>query len=86
MDRGAKGLRQKHRDIGHDIPGLIEMIIKFNKKYTPIQVIKTWILHKILDGAYSGAQGAIRKSIKGYGKKESALEAIKRLKKEVLRI
>ena len=85
MDRAAKSLRQKHRQVGHDIKGLIDMLILFQPKYTFPQIIATYTLHLALDGMYSGIQEGVRKKVKGYGKKEAAQEAIKRLMKEVFR-
>lgn len=86
MDRAAKTLRHKHREVGHDTQALMEMLLLFRHKYTPIQIMKTFYLHRLMDGSFSGLQAGIRKSIKGYGKKDSALEVIEKLKKEVFRI
>ena len=87
MDRFAKKYRGKHREVGgHDTKALMEMLLLFRHKYTPIQIMKTFYLHRLMDGSFSGLQAGIRKSIKGYGKKDSALEVIEKLKKEVFRL
>ena len=85
MDRAAKNLRHKHREVGHDVPALIQMISLFSNKYTPMQIFKTWSLHKVVDGMDSGFKASVRKSSKGYGKKDSMLEIINKLKKELFR-
>ena len=96
MDRGAKTLRQKHRELGHDLQSLMEM--SFNPiirqkhkltKYTIPQIFQTWQLHKIVDGWDSAFGAMVRNKVKGYAvksKKESVIDAINRLKKEVLRL
>lgn len=87
MDRFAKTARQKHRDVGgHDTVALLEMLILFRGKYTPKQIRDTFILHKLMDGMFSGIQTAVRTTNKGYGKKESAEEAFEKLKKEYVRL
>lgn len=86
MDRASRTLRQKHRIVGHDLQSLIQMMFTFGGKYTPAQITKTWILHKLVDGWDSGFKAAVRSKNKGYGKKESTLEVIKKLQKEIFRL
>jgi len=86
MDRFAKQYRHKHRDVGgHDLKALMTMLLVFRGKYTPAEIMKTFFLHKLLDGYFSGLQSAVKKMNKGYGKKESLLEIIEKMKKEILR-
>lgn len=86
MDRASKSLRHKHRNVGHDSLSLMQMLIMFGSKYTHNQILKAWFLHKLVDGWDSGFKAAVRKNAKGYGKKESAYEAIKRMSREVARL
>lgn len=85
MDRAAKRLRQKHRQVGHDSKALAMMLLHFQDKYTPDQIIKTFMLHKYLDSLFSGIQETVRSKVKGYGVKDSTLEGIKKLAKEIFR-
>ncbi len=87
MDRFAKKYRQKHRDMGgHDFTALIQMIFLYGKKYSTFEIIKAYTLHKYLDGSMSGLQAAVKMKNKGYGKKDTTLEIINKLKKELFRI
>ncbi|MCP4762580.1 MAG: hypothetical protein GY870_12440 [archaeon] len=86
MDRAAKKLRHKHRDVGHDLEGLIQMIFLFGQKYNTMDIMKAFYVHKMLDGSMSGMQSAVRMKNKGYGKKDTTDEIIKKLKKELFRI
>lgn len=87
MDRYAKKYRQKHRDVGgHDLTALIQLIFLYKHKYSVTDIIKTYALHKFMDGSMSGLQSAVRKKNKGYGKKDSTEEIIKKLKKEMFRL
>jgi len=87
MDRAAKKLRTKHREVGHDVQGLISMLMMFNHKYTPQEIISHWASHKFLDGLFSGIQAGVRAKNKGYGKKKDpTMEVINKLKKEILRL
>lgn len=86
MDRAAKSLRQNHRTVGHDTLSLIQMITMFSSKYSMRDILNTYIIHKGIDGWFSGIKAGMRKSVKGYGKKESAMEIVNKLKAEVLRL
>lgn len=86
MDRASKQLRHQHRDVGHDLQSLIQMIFLFKHKYKVTDIMKAFYLHKSLDGSMSGLQAAVKKKNQGYGKKESTMEIIERLKKELFRI
>ena len=93
MDRAAKELRQNHREVGHDFKALLvmqynPMVRKLHKleKYTPTQVWETWLLHKMMDAADSSFGTYVKNKVKGYGRKESLIEALKRLKQEVMRL
>lgn len=87
MDRFAKTARHKHRDVGgHDTMALIQMLMLFKHKYTPKQIRDTFILHKIMDGMFSGIQTAVRDKNKGYGKKKSIEETFEKLKEEYMRL
>lgn len=85
MDRAAKTLRHKHRQVGHDTKALMTMYYLFKDKYNTQQILNTFLLHKWLDSTWSAIQENVRKKNKGYGKKESTIQAIKRMKKELLR-
>jgi len=85
MDRAAKDLRQKHRIVGHDIQALMKMMLLFQPKYTTKQIMETWLLHKTIDGYFSGLQSGLRKTVQGYGKKDSILAILDKLKKEVFK-
>lgn len=85
MDRFSRKLRHRHREKGHDIEALIEMVIFFKDKYSFFEIFKTWMLHKIVDGWDSGFKASVRKYHKGYGKKDSTLEIINKLKKEIFK-
>lgn len=85
MDSAAKTLRHQHRKVGHDIPALIQMMAIFGNKYKPMQIFRTWLLHKAVDGMDSGFKAGVRKAHKGYGKKASTYEIINKLKKELFR-
>lgn len=86
MDRAAKTLRQNHREVGHDLNGLIQMIFLYKHKYKTIDIMKAFYLHKALDGSFTGLQSAVRMKNKGYGKKDSTAIIIEKLKKELFRI
>ncbi len=86
MDRAAKSLRHKHRDVGHDTLSLIQMLAMFTPKYTPNEIIKAYTVHKVLDGWMSGVQAGMRMKVKGYGKKDTTFEVIKRMSREVARL
>lgn len=86
MDRASKTLRHKHRDVGHDSLSLIQMLIMFRPKYTTKQIMETWVTHRMLDGFISGIQAGMKKKNRGYGKKESAMEVIKKLNREITRL
>lgn len=86
MDRAAKSLRHKHRDVGHDMTGLVQMMLLYKHKYKPIDIMKSFYLHKALDGSFSGLQSAVRMRNKGYGKKDTTAVIIEKLKKELFRI
>jgi len=86
MDRAAKSLRQNHRTVGHDTLSLVQMLLMFRPKYSSKEIIEAFVTHKALDGFMSGIQAGMRKSNKGYGKKESTYEAIKRMNREILRV
>ena len=86
MDRAAKTLRQKHRSVGHDTTALIQMIFLFKDKYSIMDILKTYLIHKSLDGSLSGIQAAVKAKNKGYGKKDSTMEIINKLKEEMFRI
>lgn len=86
MDRAAKKLRQNHREVGHDSIALIQMLAMFSHKYKAVDIMKAWILHKSLDGMFSGIQKAVKANNKGYGKKKSTLEIVNSLKKEIMRM
>ena len=85
MDRAAKGLRHKHREVGHDSKALVEMLLLFRHKYNVSQILQSYWFHKLMDGSFSGFQAAIKKNIKGYGKKDSLEEMYFKLRKELLR-
>ncbi|KKN39591.1 hypothetical protein LCGC14_0741650 [marine sediment metagenome] len=87
MDRFAKEFRHKHRDVGgHDLAALIQMIFMFKHKYSVADIIKAYLIHKSLDGSLSGLQAAVRAKNKGYGRKDSTMEIINKLKEELFRI
>ena len=86
MDRAAKSLRHKHRDVGHDTTALIQMLFMFKGKYSMMDIFKTYLIHKSLDGSMTGLQAAVKAKNKGYGKKDSTMEIIKKLKEEMFRI
>jgi len=87
MDRAAKRLRTKHREVGHDVQSLVMMLFQFNHKYTSQEIISHWASHKFLDGLFSGIQAGVRAKNKGYGKKKDpTMEIIKNLKKEIFRL
>lgn len=87
MDRAAKKLRTKHREVGHDVKSLITMLMMFNHKYTPQEIIAHWASHRFLDGLFSGIQAGVRAKNKGYGKKKDpTMEIINKLKKEIFRL
>ena len=86
MDRAAKSLRQNHREVGHDLTSLVQMIFLYGQKYSTADIIKTYLLHKTLDGSFSGIQAAVKANNKGYGKKDSTAMIIEKLKKELFRL
>ena len=86
MDRAAKELRQNHRTVGHDLTSLIQMIFLYGHKYSTAEIMKSYFLHKTLDGSMSGLQSAVRAKNKGYGKKDTQAIIIDKLKKELFRI
>jgi len=86
MDRASKELRHKHRTVGHDLTSLIQMIFLYGHKYSTAEIMKSYLLHKTLDGSMSGLQSAVRMKNKGYGKKDTTAEIINKLKKELFRI
>ena len=87
MDRFAKKYRQKHRDVGgHDTTALIQMMFMFGHKYSTMDILKAYILHKGLDGSMSGLQAAVKSKNKGYGRKDNTMEIINKLKKELFRV
>lgn len=87
MDRFAKQYRQQHRDVGgHDLTALVQMIFLYKNKYSTSDIIKTYFLHKALDGSMSGFQEAVKKKNKGYGRKDTQAEIIDKLKRELFRI
>lgn len=86
MDRAAKKLRHKHREVGHDTKALVEMMFLFGQKYSKMDIMKAFFVHKSLDASMSGLQAGVRAKNKGYGKKDTTAEIIKKLKKELFRI
>lgn len=74
MDRFAKTMRQSHRNAGHDIKSLIEMIIIFRHKYDPTEILKAWIIHNVVDKFDMRIKTSIRKDNPKYGKKKSNIE------------
>ncbi|KKM65679.1 hypothetical protein LCGC14_1488880 [marine sediment metagenome] len=86
MDRASRTMRQKHREVGHDLTALTQMIFMFKHKYSIMDIFKAYLLHKALDGSMSGLQAAVKSKNKGYGRKDNTMEIINKLKKEMFRI
>jgi len=91
MDRFAKTDRQKHRDVGgHDVLALVQMLFKYRDKFTPTEIVKTWAVHRLVDGMDSSFKAAVRQTNPTYGKKsttnEKLMKSIDALKKELLRL